>query len=57
MTHAVRFGFYTFSLKGRAAPYSFGLLPTPRTSFIPFPAQRIQRHDTLGGLIHEYRSA
>ncbi|MDH6130564.1 hypothetical protein P3T39_007561 [Kitasatospora sp. GP82] len=23
---------------------------------IPFPAQRIQRHDVLGGLIHEYRN-
>ncbi|WP_275405928.1 hypothetical protein [Streptomyces sp. SID13588] len=21
---------------------------------IPFPARRIQRHDILGGLIHEY---
>lgn len=24
---------------------------------IPFPAQRIQRHDVLDGLIHEYRKA
>ncbi|MFC4033405.1 hypothetical protein ACFO3J_18205 [Streptomyces polygonati] len=27
------------------------------TQAIPFPAQRIQRHHVLGGLIHEYCQA
>jgi hypothetical protein len=27
-----------------------------RTRLIHFPAQRIQRHDVHGGLIHEYRN-
>ncbi|MFF4652918.1 integrase core domain-containing protein [Streptomyces sp. NPDC001380] len=29
--------------------------PADDPDVIPFPAQRIQRHDVLGGLIHEYR--
>ncbi|MFJ9361487.1 integrase core domain-containing protein [Streptomyces mirabilis] len=29
--------------------------PADNPDVIPFPAQRIQRHDILGGLIHEYR--
>jgi hypothetical protein len=29
--------------------------PADDPDAIPFPAQRIQRHDVLGGLIHEYR--
>ncbi|MFF3467452.1 integrase core domain-containing protein [Streptomyces sp. NPDC002619] len=29
--------------------------PADDSNVMPFPAQRIQRHDTLGGLIHEYR--
>ncbi|MFC4036207.1 integrase core domain-containing protein [Streptomyces polygonati] len=28
--------------------------PSDDLNVIPFPAQRIQRHDVLGGLIHEY---
>jgi transposase InsO family protein len=31
--------------------------PTDDPDVIPFPAQRIQRHNVLGGLIHEYRQA
>jgi transposase InsO family protein len=31
--------------------------PTDDPDVIPFPAQRIQRHDVLGGLIHEYPDA
>ncbi|WP_372509399.1 integrase core domain-containing protein [Streptomyces humicola] len=31
--------------------------PDDDPDVIPFPAQRIQRHDVLGGLIHEYRNA
>ncbi|MGX4695480.1 integrase core domain-containing protein [Streptomyces sp. JNUCC 63] len=30
--------------------------PADDPDVIPFPAQRIQRHDILGGLIHEYRN-
>jgi transposase InsO family protein len=30
--------------------------PADDPDVIPFPAQRIQRHDVLGGLIHEYRN-
>ncbi|MDT0465482.1 integrase core domain-containing protein [Streptomyces gibsoniae] len=30
-------------------------VPADDPDVIPFPAQRIQRHDILGGLIHEYR--
>ncbi|MER5916773.1 integrase core domain-containing protein [Streptomyces sp. NPDC001982] len=30
--------------------------PADGPAVIPFPAQRIQRHDVLGGLIHEYRN-
>ncbi|MGW9031752.1 transposase [Streptomyces sp. NPDC055722] len=30
--------------------------PSDDPDVIPFPAQRIQRHDVLSGLIHEYRS-
>lgn len=30
--------------------------PDDDPDVIPFPAQRIQRHDVLGGLIHEYRN-
>jgi putative transposase len=30
--------------------------PSDDPDIIPFPAQRIRRHDILGGLIHEYRS-
>ncbi|MET7779840.1 integrase core domain-containing protein [Streptomyces sp. NPDC005388] len=29
--------------------------PADDPDVIPFPAQRIERHDLLGGLIHEYR--
>jgi hypothetical protein len=29
--------------------------PDDDTEVIPFPAQRIHRHNVLGGLIHEYR--
>ncbi|MFF8035811.1 MULTISPECIES: integrase core domain-containing protein [unclassified Streptomyces] len=29
--------------------------PADDPDVIPFPAQRIQRHDVLSGLIHEYR--
>jgi putative transposase len=29
--------------------------PADNPAVIPFPAQRIQQHDVLGGLIHEYR--
>ncbi|MGW5434536.1 integrase core domain-containing protein [Streptomyces sp. NPDC004059] len=29
--------------------------PADDPDIIPFPAQRIQRHDILGGLIHEYK--
>ncbi|MFF4762569.1 integrase core domain-containing protein [Streptomyces sp. NPDC001292] len=28
--------------------------PADDPNVIPFPAQRVQRHDVLGGLIHEY---
>jgi putative transposase len=31
--------------------------PADEPDVIPFPAQRIQRHDVLGGLIHEYHNA
>ncbi|WP_406358492.1 transposase [Streptomyces sp. NBC_01635] len=31
--------------------------PADDADVIPFPAQRIQRHDVLSGLIHEYRNA
>jgi hypothetical protein len=31
--------------------------PADDPDVIPFPAQHIQRHDILGGLIHEYRNA
>ncbi|MFF3933038.1 integrase core domain-containing protein [Streptomyces hirsutus] len=31
--------------------------PADGVDVIAFPAQRIQRHDVLGGLIHEYRNA
>ncbi|MCQ4084821.1 integrase core domain-containing protein [Streptomyces sp. RB6PN25] len=31
--------------------------PADATDIVPFPAQRIQRHDILNGLIHEYRGA
>ncbi|MFC4034706.1 integrase core domain-containing protein [Streptomyces polygonati] len=31
--------------------------PSDDPNVIPFPAQRIQRHDVLGGLIHEYCQA
>ncbi|MGX4694706.1 integrase core domain-containing protein [Streptomyces sp. JNUCC 63] len=31
--------------------------PTDDPDVIPFPVQRIQRHDVLGGLIHEYHDA
>jgi putative transposase len=31
--------------------------PADDPNVIPFPAQRIQRHNVLGGLIHEYRQA
>jgi putative transposase len=30
--------------------------PSDDPDIIPFPAQRIRRHNILGGLIHEYRS-
>jgi transposase InsO family protein len=30
--------------------------PADDPDVIPFPAQRIQRHDVLSGLIHEYHS-
>ncbi|MET8538675.1 hypothetical protein ACFRCW_46990 [Streptomyces sp. NPDC056653] len=30
--------------------------PADDPDVIPFPAQRIQRHDVPGGLIHEYRN-
>ncbi|WP_406385131.1 hypothetical protein [Streptomyces sp. NBC_01618] len=30
--------------------------PADDPGVIPFRAQRIQRHDVLGGLIHEYRN-
>jgi hypothetical protein len=30
--------------------------PADDPDVIPFPAQRIQRHDILCGLIHEYRN-
>ena len=29
--------------------------PADDPDVIPFPAQHIQRHEVLGGLIHEYR--
>ncbi|MET8810092.1 hypothetical protein [Streptomyces sp. NPDC004546] len=29
--------------------------PADALDVIPFPAQRIQRHGILGGLIHQYR--
>jgi hypothetical protein len=41
--------------EGRTGPCSSA--PTDDPDVIPFPAQRIQRHDVLGGLIHEYRDA
>jgi hypothetical protein len=31
--------------------------PADDPDVIPLPARRIQRHDILGGLIHEYRNA
>jgi transposase InsO family protein len=31
--------------------------PSDDPNVIPFPAQRIQRHNVLSGLIHEYRQA
>jgi putative transposase len=31
--------------------------PSDDPNVIPFPAQRIHRHDILNGLIHEYRNA
>jgi transposase InsO family protein len=31
--------------------------PLDDPTVIPFPAKRIQRHDVLDGLIHEYRNA
>ncbi|MGW1797535.1 integrase core domain-containing protein [Streptomyces sp. NPDC001984] len=31
--------------------------PDDDAEVIPFPAQRIRRHNVLGGLIHEYRDA
>ncbi|WP_127359896.1 integrase core domain-containing protein [Actinacidiphila soli] len=31
--------------------------PGDDPNVIPFPAQRIQRHNILNGLIHEYRNA
>jgi transposase InsO family protein len=31
--------------------------PADDLDVIPFPTRRIQRHDILGGLIHEYRNA
>ncbi|WP_156178752.1 hypothetical protein [Saccharothrix sp. ST-888] len=31
--------------------------PANDPDVIPLPAQRIQRHDILGGLIYEYRNA
>ncbi|MFD5660151.1 integrase core domain-containing protein [Streptomyces hirsutus] len=31
--------------------------PADEADVIAFPVQRIQRHDVLGGLIHEYRNA
>jgi len=31
--------------------------PADDPDVTPFPTQRIQRHDVLGGLIHEYRNA
>jgi len=30
--------------------------PADDPDVIPFPAQRIQRHNVLGGLIHEYHN-
>jgi hypothetical protein len=30
--------------------------PADHPDVVPFPAQRIRRHDVLGGLIHEYRN-
>jgi transposase InsO family protein len=30
--------------------------PADDPNVIPFPARRIQRHDVLDGLIHEYRN-
>ncbi|MFD0503638.1 integrase core domain-containing protein [Streptomyces chiangmaiensis] len=29
--------------------------PADASEVIPFPTQRIQHHDVLGGLLHEYR--
>ena len=31
--------------------------PADDPNVIPFPAQRVQRHDVLGGLIHQYSDA
>lgn len=31
--------------------------PSDDPNIIPFPAQRIQRHNILNGLIHEYHNA
>lgn len=45
-------------LVGRMSAAHRAWRPTgrPVAGVLPFPAQRIQRHDVLDGLIHEYRN-